>query len=127
MARTIVDGMNVIGARPDGWWRDRPAALTRLVESLVTWARATATPVVAVLDGHPPPGLAAGLHEGIELMFSGRGVSADDVIARMVEEHPDPASLTVVTSDAELARRVRAAGAGRLVGAGAFRTDIERR
>ena len=127
MARIIIDGMNVMGARPDGWWRDRPAALTRLVERLVRWAGATATPVVAVLDGHPPPGLAPGVHEGIELVFSGRSASADDVIARMVEEHPDPPSLTIVTSDAELARRVRAAGAGRLVGAGAFRTDIERK
>ena len=32
--RLIVDGMNVIGSRPDGWWRDRPGAMRRLVEKL---------------------------------------------------------------------------------------------
>ncbi len=125
MAATIVDGMNVMGARPDGWWRDRKAAVTRLVERLAHWARSTGTPVVAVFDGEPPPGLAPGEHQGIELVFAGRGTSADDVITRRVASDPDPGSLTVVTSDAELSRRVRAAGARRLVGAGGFRADIE--
>src|SRR5690606_26288861 len=32
--RLIVDGMNVIGSRADGWWRDRDAAMARLVDLL---------------------------------------------------------------------------------------------
>ena len=36
--RWLVDGMNVIGTRPDAWWRDRHAAMTRLVDMLERWA-----------------------------------------------------------------------------------------
>ena len=31
----IVDGANVVGSRPDGWWRDRAGAATRLAERLI--------------------------------------------------------------------------------------------
>jgi 8-oxo-dGTP diphosphatase len=31
----IVDGANVVGSRPDGWWRDRPGAAIRLRDQLV--------------------------------------------------------------------------------------------
>lgn len=30
----VVDSANVMGSRPDGWWRDRAAAATRLVQAL---------------------------------------------------------------------------------------------
>ena len=30
-----MDGANVVGSRPDGWWRDRAGAATRLAEQLV--------------------------------------------------------------------------------------------
>ena len=33
-ARLIVDGNNVIGSRPDGWWRDRAGAARRLIRAL---------------------------------------------------------------------------------------------
>ncbi len=36
--RWLVDGMNVIGTRPDGWWKDRHAAMVRLVGQLELWA-----------------------------------------------------------------------------------------
>ena len=45
--------------------------------------------------------------------------AADDDVAALVARHPDPGSLTVVTSDAALAARVRDAG-GEVIGAGAF-------
>ena len=32
----VVDGANVVGARPDGWWKDRAGAARRLHERLVT-------------------------------------------------------------------------------------------
>ena len=38
LMRWYVDGMNVIGTRPDGWWRDRDAAMLRLVDVLERWA-----------------------------------------------------------------------------------------
>ncbi|MGH3874758.1 MAG: NUDIX domain-containing protein [Pseudonocardiaceae bacterium] len=32
----VVDAANVVGSRPDGWWRDRAGAATRLLRSIVT-------------------------------------------------------------------------------------------
>nr|EIF93310.1 hypothetical protein [Streptomyces tsukubensis NRRL18488] len=34
----IVDGANVVGSVPDGWWRDRRAAAGRLRDRLVPYA-----------------------------------------------------------------------------------------
>jgi uncharacterized protein YaiI (UPF0178 family) len=56
---------------------------------------------------------------------SGRD-AADDDLAALVAGHPEPSSLTVVTSDAALADRVRAAGA-RVLGAGAFLRELDDR
>ena len=113
--------MNVIGARPDGWWRDRDAAVRHLVASLAGWAAATGEAVTAVLDGDPPAGLPdAG---PATVVFAG-AETADDRIVRLVEADPDPAGLTVVTSDAELAARVRVAGAA-VTGGGAFRRLLD--
>ncbi|MGB8503138.1 MAG: RNA-binding protein, partial [Mycobacterium sp.] len=36
--RWIVDAMNVIGSRPDGWWKDRRRAMVALVDRLERWA-----------------------------------------------------------------------------------------
>ena len=122
--RLIVDGMNVIGSRPDGWWRDRPAAIRRLAGDLADHARRTGDEVVVVFDGTP---LEVEAH-GVEVRFATRGGpnAADDDIAGLVEADADPASLTVVTSDAALAERVRDAG-GEVTGAGAFRRGLEAR
>ena len=109
--------MNVIGSRPDGWWRDRPAAMERLVTEL----EAIEDPVSVVFDGAPfdiPS-------EHVEVVFASRRGrdAADDDIAERVATDPDPASLTVVTSDADLERRVRQHGAS-VEGAGAFRRRL---
>ena len=34
----IVDGANVVGSRPDGWWRDRAGAAVRLHDNLAQLA-----------------------------------------------------------------------------------------
>jgi predicted RNA-binding protein with PIN domain len=109
MTRLIVDGMNVIGARPDGWWRDRDGAVRRLVEQL----RALDEPIAVVLDGRPLPDLPEGAHDRVLVAYARRGGrnAADDRIVEEVERDRDPATLTVVTSDAELRRRVEALGA----------------
>ena len=118
MAEWIVDGNNVMGSRPDGWWRDRRAAQRRLVERLETFAAARDDPVTVIFDGRAHD---AGGGERVAVTFarrSGRDAADDDVTA-LVARHPDSGSLTVVTSDAGLADRVRASG-GEVVGAGAF-------
>jgi predicted RNA-binding protein with PIN domain len=118
VAEWIVDGNNVMGSRPDGWWRDRRGAQRRLVERLEAFAAACDEPVTVIFDGRAHD---AGGGSRVAVMFarrSGRD-GADDDVAALVARHPDPGSLTVATSDAALAGRVRAAG-GEVVGAGAF-------
>lgn len=114
--------MNVVGSRPDGWWRDRRAAMKRLSDLLSAFATETGEPVTVVFDGRPFD-LSA---EPAEVVFApARGPdAADHEIAARVEADPDPGSLRVVTSDKRLADRVRAAGA-EVVPAGAFRKRLD--
>lgn len=114
----------MVGSRPDGWWRDRPGAFARLVADLVPLA-AGGEAVTVVFDGRPTAGLPAGAHDGVTVDWAdrpGRG-AADDRIAALVAADGDPSTLTVVTSDRDLAARVVAAGAS-VVGAGAFRDNL---
>jgi predicted RNA-binding protein with PIN domain len=124
--RYLVDGMNVIGCRPDGWWRDLDGAVVRLARCLAAWQAAEDVEATVVFDGHPPPELEEFDLGGPEVAFAGKGRSADDEIVRRVGIDPDSASLKVVTSDRPLAERVRAAGAGEVMGAGRFRRWLDR-
>jgi predicted RNA-binding protein with PIN domain len=120
--RWLVDGMNVIGSRPDGWWRDRGKAIRRLTEQLERFARAGDREVVVVFDGHPRD---VGAQERVEVRFAPGGRdAADRVIAELVAADPAPDTLSVVTSDAALAEEVRAHG-GRVVPAGTFRRRLD--
>ena len=117
MTRWLVDGMNVIGSRPTGWWRDRPRAMRELVEELDRLGE----PVTVVFDGRPfeLPGTGQ-----VEVLFASRHGrdAADDDIAALAAGSADP--LRVVTSDGELAERVRRHGA-EVVGAKAFRDRLD--
>ena len=126
MVERVVDGMNVIGSRPDGWWRDLDGAVIRLARSLATWQAARGVGVTVVFDGRPPPGLDDVDLGELDVVFAGTGRSADDEIVRRVGIDPVPGSIQVVTSDRALADRVRAAGAGEVLGAGRFRNELER-
>jgi RNA methyltransferase, TrmH family len=124
----IVDAMNVIGARPDGWWRDRPAARRRLAAEIAGAVPALgAEQVTVVFDGRPGTEEAAGIGDlaALEVLYAPGGPdAADDVIAGIVERAPDPTGIVVVTSDSGLAARVRAAGAG-VEGVSSFRRRLE--
>jgi nicotinic acid mononucleotide adenylyltransferase/predicted RNA-binding protein with PIN domain len=111
--RLLVDGNNVIGSRPDGWWRDRAGASRRLVAELQARAQRTGDRIAVVLDGRPVAGLPEGVHEGVLVAYARRAGrdAADDRIVEEVAHDRDPSSLTVVTSDRALAERVRAHGA----------------
>ena len=101
--RWLVDGNNVMGARPDGWWRDREGAMQRLVNALDDFGEE----VVVVFDGRERELQAV----RARVLFAPH---ADDLIA----DEAGP-GVTVVTSDRELAARARAAGA-EVVGARAL-------
>jgi predicted RNA-binding protein with PIN domain len=116
--RWLVDGMNVVGSRPDGWWRDRHGAMRALIERLEAFAAETGDEVAVVFDGRPFELDSGGV---VEVGFAPGGRNAaDHAIAEWVEADGDPGAITVVSSDAELVDRVRAAGA-EVVPAGSFR------
>jgi len=121
MARMVIDGMNVIGSRADGWWRDRDAAALRLLRRLQHAATRSRDALTLVLDGRPPADLAEGEHGGVEVRYArrrGRDAAADRIV-ELVAADPAPESLRVVTSDRDLVDRVTALGAT-TEGAGAF-------
>ena len=124
MTRWLIDASNVIGSRPDGWWRDREGATRRLLEALREFA-AAGEQVTVVLDAGPPE--LAGRAGGLEVAIAPRRGrdAADDEIARRLDADPDAGSVRVVTSDAALAARARERGA-QVEGAGAFRRRLDR-
>lgn len=123
MTEWLVDGNNVVGSRPDGWWSDREGAKRRLVARLAQFAAARHAPVTVIFDGRA---LDLDGGERVRVAFASRDGrdAADDDIARLVVGHPDPGSLIVVTSDRELRARVRDDGA-QVLGARAFLADLD--
>jgi predicted RNA-binding protein with PIN domain len=111
--------MNVIGSRPDGWWRDRAAAARKLHARLARLTSTSTDGITLVLDGRPRADLPEGVHDDVAVAYARRGGrnAADDRIVELVRADADPGSLTVVTSDRELGSRVRALGA-EVIGAG---------
>ncbi len=121
----IVDGMNVIGSRPDGWWRDRHAAMVRLVDLLERWAAAEGEDVTVVFEGPPRPPIRSSLIDVAHAPKRGAN-AADDEIVRRIDASADPSALRVVTSDRLLADLARARGAA-VHPAEAFRNEIDPR
>lgn len=127
----VIDGMNVIGSRPDGWWHDRRAARRALVEELSHWSgRCRDGELTVVFDGTPD---ASEVDEaggsGVAVVFAPGGPdAADDAIVELLQNLPEDRrpEVTVVTSDGALADHVRKLGA-RVQGAAAFRSSLERR
>ncbi|MFD8670474.1 NTP pyrophosphohydrolase, partial [Streptomyces microflavus] len=108
----IVDGANVVGSVPDGWWRDRHGAAVRLRDALVPYAT----------DGLP------GLHGPVELVLvvegAARGVasvagvrvdsapgSGDDLFAELAAAAAPERECVGVTADPGRRQPVAACGA----------------
>lgn len=130
----LVDAANVIGSRPDGWWRDRPGAARRFVERVraAVASGALDSSVVVVVEGRSRAGVAPGIAEGVEVVHApGEG---DDTVATLADRPEASArgavgggraglaagevagaagdgGVIVVTADRALAQRVRAVGA----------------
>jgi len=121
--RWLVDGMNVIGTRPDRWWEDRHGAMVRLVDELERWAAATGAEVTVVFEQPPRPPIRSSVIT-VAHAPRPRKDSADDEIVRLLKADKDPGSLRVVTSDNWLTDRVHAAG-GSVWPSHGFRAEIE--
>ena len=117
--------MNVIGSRPDGWWKDRGGAVVRLIEKLDRWAAAEGADVTLVLEQAPREPIGASV---IEIAHAPKAApnSADDEIVRLVRADARPDGIRVVTSDRALTERVRNSGAA-VYPAAAFRNLIDPR
>jgi predicted RNA-binding protein with PIN domain len=124
--RWLVDGMNLIGSRPDRWWNDPDRAVRRLIGELDRFAAATGDDVTVVFDRRPPD-VDPGHHGAVRVAFASRRGrnAADDEIVTMVAGDPDPAAGRVVTSDRRLAERVHDLGAG-VEPSSRFRRRIDR-
>jgi predicted RNA-binding protein with PIN domain len=123
--RLIVDGMNVIGSRPDRWWNDPDRAVRRMIGALDRYGSEAAEEITVVFDRRPRD-VDPGLHGSVVVTFASSGGrnAADHQIVSMVSEDPDPGSITVVTSDARLAERVRELGA-KVRSSGSFRRRLD--
>jgi predicted RNA-binding protein with PIN domain len=121
--RYLVDGMNVIGTRPDHWWKDRDAAMLKLVDQLERWAAAEGDDITVVFERPPRPPIRSSV---VEVRHAPRPKrdAADDEIVRLLKAEREPALVRVVTSDRWLADRVSALGAT-VEGASSFRNRIE--
>jgi len=119
----IVDGANVVGSRPDGWWRDRAGAARRLADQLVAALIADPRALVTALGRAPRPGLTVHLVlEGAAaqvvdlpthpaLVVVNARADGDFTIAALTADLADT-DVLVVTADRALRDRVHANGAG---------------
>lgn len=134
----IVDVANVMGSRPDGWWRDRAGAAARLVGEVARWRAGS---VDAVTLGAPGTrwfpavtlvveGQARGVGpvEGVDVVQAS-GSGDDAIVATVADAVAGGAAasdIRVVTSDRELRARVEAQGA-QSHGAGWLRDQLDAR
>jgi uncharacterized protein YaiI (UPF0178 family) len=115
--------MNVIGTRPDAWWKDRHAAMVRLVLQLESWVAVSGDDVTVVFEQPPSPPISSTVIEVAHAPRPRRD-SADDEIVRRLTAEAEPGAVRVVTSDGWLADRVHAAGAT-VQPANSFRAELE--
>jgi hypothetical protein len=111
----IVDGANVVGSVPNGWWKDRAGAARRLRDSLMPIAtqglddQEPPLEVVLVVEGEargiaaeqPPAGVSVVAAPG----------SGDDTIVELTRACTGERTCVVVTADRQLRERVTALGA----------------
>jgi hypothetical protein len=108
----VVDAANVVGSVPDGWWRDRAGAATRLREALRPLAGSG-------LPGCPPPlevvlvveGAARGVPSAPDVRVVAAVGSGDDAIVDVLRAEGGGRSAVVITADRGLRARVVAQGA----------------
>jgi hypothetical protein len=146
MLHLVIDAANVVGSRPDGWWRDRAGAARRLAGSIVAVLVSRPDDLVELLDGTASSAetgtdaVAAALQ--VHLVLEGAAGKVDDLpthplldvvhapadgdsaIVALVEGLAgESGRVLVVTADRALRERVRAAGA-EVTGPGAFRAAL---
>lgn len=111
----VVDGANVVGSVPDGWWKDRAGAARRLRDSLVAVATQglgdlnPPVEVVLVVEGAARGIAAEQPADGVSVVAAPG--SGDDTIVDLVRACAADRTCVVVTADRRLKERVTALGA----------------
>lgn len=104
----MVDGANVVGSVPDGWWHDRAGAAARFHAALAS----TQLPfdvVVLVLEGKARAGVWAGTLDGVTTVHA--PTSGDDEIVARCRDHTAAGALvTVASADRGLLSRLAPLG-----------------
>ena len=98
----IVDGANVVGSVPDGWWRDRPGAARRLHERLLV-GDTSYDRIVLVLEGAAKGGVRAGRDAHVLTVHAPKDGDAE---IRRQAEAAAGGRVAVVTADRALAANV---------------------
>lgn len=107
----LIDGHNLIGQMSD-LALDDPDDEAKLVGRLRVYRSAIREDIAVVFDGGEiasPPSTLSGA--GVEVIFAEPRSPADPLIIRRIDRFPDPAHLTVVSSDAEIVTAARRRGA----------------
>jgi len=125
----VVDGANVVGSRPDGWWHDRAGAARRLAGQLVAALTVSPADLVTALGAAPDADVQVHLvlegaaaraadlptHPQLDVVLA--PADGDSTIATLADDLDD--EVLVVTADRALRDRVRSAGAA-TIGPGAL-------
>jgi predicted RNA-binding protein with PIN domain len=104
----IVDGANVVGSRPTGWWRDRAGAAKRLHQEIAA-ADLGYDVVVLVLEGAAQGGQPVGADGAIHTVHA-PGSGDDTIVEQVHARRTEGDDVVVVTADRMLRERVAAAG-----------------
>lgn len=125
--RWVIDGNNVFGSRPDGWWNDRERAAGRFAQRVAEWCRTHDDDVTIVFDAPVTAAtlaLAGGNLSIVEAPHRGRDAADDHIVDLVdamlgdgVQDSGDP--VRVVTSDRRL--HTRLPPAVDVMGVGRFR------
>ena len=130
----VIDAANVVGSRPDGWWKDRAGAASTLLDDLAGLSDAGFAgslldlevdeywpSIVAVLEGEArgardprEPHSARSRADGIPAPTIGidraEGGGDESIVEKAVSQRNAGSRVVVVTADAELRSRVEAHG-----------------
>jgi len=109
----VVDAANVVGSRPNGWWRDRPGAAARLVDQLAAALRSGTldSPVTVVLEGSARAGVPAESRPEPRLRVVHADTDGDSAIVELVRAlAANACSPVAITADRALRTRVITAG-----------------
>ena len=117
----VVDGANVVGSVPDGWWRDRAGAAARLHAGLQN-ADLSFDWVVLVLEGSARAGVPEGEAGGVTTVHA-PGVGDDEIVAQCRDHTTSGDTVTVASADRGLLSRLDPLGVTTL-GPRALRAEV---